>query len=131
MAYTEEDKKAFKLKDMLNSRMSAIKAASLNNEGKGVPAKDMLAEANKYYTWLYPQVIDDVIMSHLHNEPVNTSLPTPTAAQQKVLTKIAAELKMDVETIKPKVLDFAEKNFSLRKYPENVDSVDTFVKALS
>lgn len=57
-------------------------------------------------------------------------LPTPTAAQAKVLKKIAVELKQDVETIKLKVLDYAEKNYNIRKYPENIDSAETFVKAL-
>ncbi len=121
--YSEEDKKAFRLKDQLYCRQSALKAASINNEGKSIPAKDMLVEAQEYYDWLYP--VTDV-------EPVKgvDVLPTPTVAQAKVLSKIAAELKVDVETIKSKVLDYAEKNFNLRKYPENVNSVDTFVKAL-
>jgi len=57
-------------------------------------------------------------------------LPTPTAAQAKVLTKIAAELKQDVETIKPKVLDFAEKQYNIRKYPENLQSVPAFVDGI-
>lgn len=132
MAYTEDDKKAFKLKDMLNSRMSALKCAGMNNEGKGVSAEDMLAESDKYYAWLYPQAES----SKPTTEPESTaplpnaSLPTPTAAQAKVLKKIAVELKQDVETIKQKVLDYAEKNYNMRKYPENIDSVETFVKAL-
>lgn len=121
--YTKDEIAAFKKKDQMNCRQSALKAASINNEGKGVSSKDMLVEAQEYYDWLYP--VADA-------EPVKgvDVLPTPTAAQAKVLSKIAAELKQDVETIKPKVLDYAEKNYNMRKYPENVDSVNVFVKAL-
>lgn len=120
--YTEEDKRAFKLKDQMNCRQSALKAASVNNEGKGISAEDMLAESDKYYAWLYPQEIEE--------KPAKTTLPTPTAAQAKVLSKIAKGLDKKVEDIKGDVLDFAEKNFNIRKYPENVNSVDIFVKAL-
>ena len=121
--YTEEDKRAFKLKDQLNSRMSALKAASINNEGKGISAEDMLGEANKYYAWLYPDekgVTSDV------------SLPTPTAAQQKVLDEIEKQLNLsnaaERHAMHKKVLDFAEKNFKMRKYPESMDSVNVFVQ---
>ena len=80
--------------------------------------------ANQLVDWVYEKANEQ------DDKPTNISLPTPTAAQAKVLNKIAAELKQDVETIKSKVLDYAEKNYNIRKYPENVDSVSVFVKAL-
>jgi hypothetical protein len=124
--YSEEDKKAFKKKDMLNARFSALKCAGINNEGKGVDAKDMLIEADKYYGWLYPDVsLPDTKPA----ETVNV-LPTPTVAQAKVLEKIAAELNLNVEDIKSKVLNIAERDYNIRKYPENVKSVNVFVNKL-
>jgi hypothetical protein len=130
--YTEEDKRAFKLKDYLNARMSALKAASVNYEGKGVPVAELEHMADSHFKWLF-QDQDSMIIGERTDKLTiasNIVLPIPTAKQQKVLEKIAGELKQDVENIKSGVLDFAEKNFNMRKYPENVDSVNVFVKAL-
>lgn len=133
--YTKEEIAAFKKKDQMNCRQSALKAASLIFEGAGCdmanPTKTVLDDAKEYYAWLYPQ--ED-------NKPAagtasNISLPTPTAVQAKVLEKIAEDLhaagtKLDIEVIKLRVLDFAEVEYKMRKYPENMGSVETFVKAL-
>lgn len=124
MAYSEEDKKAFKLKDQLNSRMSAIKAASLNNEGKGISADNMLVEADKYYAWLYPN-------STPSEEVKSNVLPTPTAIQKKVLDAIQDKTGIEWDIMCKQVLDIAEKNYNVRKYPENLNSVSAFVKELT
>lgn len=58
----------------------------------------------------------------------NASLPTPTAIQAKVLDKIAAELRQDMEIVKSRVLDWAEETHKIRKYPENVNSINDFIK---
>jgi hypothetical protein len=52
--YSKEDKEAFKKKDKLNARQSALKAASVNNEGSQKPTNEILDEAKVYYDWLYP-----------------------------------------------------------------------------
>jgi len=135
--YTAEDKRAFKLKDYLNARMSALKAASVNYEGKGVPVAELEHMADSHFKWLF-QDQDSMIIGERTDKPTtagsraptSTSLPTPTAAQAKVLSKIAAELKVDVETIKSKVLDIAEKDYNIRKFPENMSSVAAFVSKL-
>lgn len=82
------------------------------------------------------RTIADVLTNWVYEE-INTeqakpsiALPTPTAKQQKVLEKIAGELNKDVDSIKSGVLDFAEKEYNVRKYPENVDSVKVFVDNL-
>jgi len=67
--YSKEEVEAFKKKDQLNARQSALKAASINNEGGQKPAKSIIKEAELYYDWLYPKDKEDV-----DNEiPTNTS----------------------------------------------------------
>lgn len=85
--------------------------------------------ANELVDWVYEKANEQ------DTKPTSVSLPTPTAAQAKVLSKIAAELKLvgkglDAETLKSKVLGIAEKDYNIRKFPENISSVDAFVKAL-
>jgi len=116
--------------------MSALKAASVNYEGKGVPVAELEHMADSHFKWLF-QDQDLIIIGEYTDKPTaagsrapTPALPTPTAKQQKVLEKIATELNTDVENIKSKVLDFAEKNFNARKYPENVGSVKVFVDNL-
>lgn len=56
--YTEADRKAFRLKDILNTRMSSLKAASVNNEGTSKTAEQILKEAEEYYNWLHQDQLD-------------------------------------------------------------------------
>lgn len=96
--YSEEDLKAFVRKDKLNARMSALKAASTNCEGKEVVSEDLLGEANKYYNWLVQDqdwkndtVVEEQQISGGHildNSTDSLSLPVPTVAQKKWLDNI-------------------------------------------
>jgi len=128
--YTEEDKKAFKLKDQLNSRMSALKATSINNEGKGIPAEDMLTEADKYYAWLYSNNTNVKESAPKSGVLSNASLPTPTAAQKKVLDAIQDKTGIEWDVMCKQVLDIAEEDYNIRKFPENMSSVAAFVSKL-
>lgn len=85
------DDTVWKNKDMLNSRMSAIKAASLILEGTSWGTEDVLKQADEYYKW----ITQDQPWS---NEPV-TVTPTPTAKQKKLLEAVAKKLGKDFEEI--------------------------------
>lgn len=84
---------------------------------------------------------DSIIAGEYTNESVvignranaslsNVSLPTPTAAQKKVLDVIQDKTGIEWDIMCKQVLDIAEKDYNMRKYPENMDSVNVFVKAL-
>ena len=53
MAYSSEEIKAFKKKDKLNARMSALKAASIIYEGKAISFEKLEEYVNKVYTWVF------------------------------------------------------------------------------
>lgn len=141
MSYTEKEIRAFKLKDILNSRMSALKAAATNNEGKGKKAETLKKEADEYYTWLrqdqdtVPEPSKEPDAVPLGNTPGATlgQLPEPTLQQKKVLDKIWAEIEAPdkhwcLNQLKEKVLRWAEKTHGQRSYPTKLESVETFLK---
>ena len=96
--YTEEDKKAFRLKDQLNAKQSALKAASILYEGafESVTMKGVLEEADKALAWLsngqeWPGVKDSCGLSEQSTAVSDISCPKPTLDQQKALDKVLAE----------------------------------------
>lgn len=120
--YTEAEIKAFQLKDQMNCRQSALKAASINNEGLGKPASEIKAEAIIYYLWLYPNGKPEDI-----DESANETLPTPNLQQKKVLDEIAK--KVPVLGLGKLVLEWSITNPGVKEpvYPSNMGSVDKFV----
>jgi len=139
--YSEQEIRAFKKKDLLNSRMSALKAASIVFEASNMGYKGILAEADKLYEWL--QQDQDAVVADM--KPSNTKepdydvdtkksevLPEPTLAQKKVLDAIAQELTgngdaCDMDKLKSKVLGWAEEVHGDRRYPNNASSVEAFL----
>lgn len=66
-------------------------------------------------------------------EPAKSAgvLPTPTAIQKKVLDAIFEKVSLhpdDKEAIQQTVLKWAKEIHGIAKYPENLSSVDEFVK---
>ena len=132
--YTEEDKKAFKLKDLLNSKMSALKAASIINEGNStISVKEVLEQAQGYFEWLTAgQDFSDLKSS---KEPAakkeinkKSTLPAPNLAQKKVLDYVAKQLNLEVnDELKQDVLNYIEKEFGKRIYPGKKESIENFI----
>ncbi len=129
--YSAEEIRAFKLKDILNSRMSALKAAATNNEGLGKAKEEIQEEADYYFEKLRqdqgivskPSKESDVVLN-------NQQLPEPTLAQKKVLDAIAGKQnKTQVDPqLKADVLRWAEETHGQRAYPTKLGSVETFLK---
>lgn len=138
--YSTEEIRAFKLKDILNSRMSALKAASLLWEGSGKdlghPAITTVKNAaDEFYTWLRQgQDVDTKPEPSigLGNTPGATlgQLPEPTLTQKKVLDAIAGKQnKTQVDPqLKADVLRWAEETHNIRSYPTKLDSVEKFIE---
>jgi len=132
--YTEEDKKAFKLKDLLNSKMSALKAASIINEGNStISVKEVLEQTQGYFEWLIAgQDFSDLKSS---KEPTakkeinkKSTLPAPNLAQKKVLDYVAKQLNLEVnDELKQDVLNYIEKEFGKRIYPGKKESIENFI----
>lgn len=134
--WSAEEIRAFKLKDVMNCRMSALKAAATNNEGKGISAAYMMGEATVYFAWLrQDQDVDTKpepsTSTDLGNTPGTTlgQLPEPTLAQKKVLDAISEKVFDGTITIavKTKVLNWAEEVYGQRSYPTKLNSVDEFI----
>lgn len=91
--------------------------------------------ASELVDWVYKKANEKEDTAPASNVSLpNASLPTPTAAQVKVLNAIFEKVSLhpdDKESIQRKVLDWAEKTHGVRKYPERMDSVETLVKELS
>jgi len=133
--YSKEEIRAFKLKDIMNCRMSALKAAATNNEGKGKKAETLKKEADIYYEWLRQDQKDvgGTVDTSLGSEPAGTTLgqlPEPTLAQKKVLDAIAAKFgKVQADPqLKSHILAWAKEVYGQQSYPTKVESVETFLK---
>lgn len=139
--YTADEIRAFKLKDILNSKMSALKAASVNNEGKGKSSGDIKAEAEAYYQWLreeqgdtgsaHPPDIDSP--GTLGNAPAGAVLgnETLTLQQKAVMDNIRDKCiyyALPTDNLQAMVLTWAEKEKGRREYPTKVSSVDEFIR---
>jgi len=135
--YSQGEIRAFKLKDIMNCRQSALKAATTNNEGKSKKTESLKKEADEYYIWLR-QDQDSFIIGEHTNEKVGVGnqapnneqqLPEPTLVQKKVLDAISEKAFDGTITIaiKIKVLNWAEEVYGQRSYPTKLDSVDKFI----
>ena len=86
----EVDQSVWRRKDMLNARMSALKAASINHEGKEYSREYLLKEADDYYAWIVQDQEwknDNTVVCDKSNS--NSSIiPTPTVEQAKWLKAI-------------------------------------------
>lgn len=132
--YTDRDRAAFEAKDRLNAYMSALKAASTNNQGLGKEYNVILEEADRYYAALMGA------KNNIDHKPINgnceicsdscgleekTNYPTPNPQELNVLMKIAKEYskqcpegyKVDFDLICKAVYSEFE------KYPQNEKSI--------
>lgn len=129
--YTDEDKKAFRLKDLLNSKMSCLKAASIINEGNfNIPVEEVLKQANEYFTWLTEgQNFSDLTAPKVSSKKKEKSvLPAPTLEQNKILDLIADSLGVNNDDkLKQKVLNYIEKNYGKRIYPGKKETAEKFI----
>jgi len=138
--YSAEEIRAFKLKDILNCRMSALKASATNNEGKGKKAEVLKKEADVYYGWLrqdqdtVPEPSkkpDEYDKAREIEQQVtqNKQLPEPTLQQKKVLDAICEKAPNHAKhVIHGAVLKWAEAVHGQRSYPTKLESVETFLK---
>jgi len=139
--YSAEDKKAFRLKDILNSRMSAIKAATIVNEGSGKPVEDVVKEADVYFAWLMQE-----------QPPLDGEAPKPTAKpkaapkkkvtqsvlppapqleEKKVLDAVAEKLGVPEDNeLRVRVREWVFKQVGKEAYPRRMDSVSKIVADL-
>lgn len=96
-------------KDKLMARLSALKATTVNHEGKGVKAEDILVESETYYNWLIKD--QEYVGSDSNNGnstvgvlPTITvnptlSIPVPTLKQKEWLDKIQHQHGFTMEAI--------------------------------
>jgi outer membrane biosynthesis protein TonB len=146
--YSEKEIRAFRLKDQFQARMSALKAASMNNEGKGKKSATILKEADEYLTWLQegqdpvPDAVEEKDDEPEKEEPTTKPesdsdvLPKPaTADENKVLKAIfketGADSQSEKEAVARKVLGWAKDVHGVSRYPSMDNSVDEVVKYIS
>ena len=134
--YTPEEIRAFKLKDIMNCRQSALKAAATIYESTGCdlghPTDTVLADADKYFKWLrQDQDVDTKPepSTGLGDTPGATlgQLPEPTLQQSKILKGIYSRFPgVSEEEIKRATLKWATEIYGVNKYPTKSESVDLF-----
>jgi hypothetical protein len=128
--YSEKEIRAFRLKDILSSRMSALKAASLLYESMGAdlghPVETVKKAADEYFEWLM-QDQDRV------DEPKQNVLPTPTADQQKVLDAVYDKVGhgMTLLQIRERLADWVESKCGDRYLPSNMSNVPEIIEWLN
>lgn len=151
--YSESEIRAFKKKDLLNSRMSALKAVSVIHEGSAKKAKTVLKEADEYFDWVQQdQTVSEPKGYHTPDEdseskkqetetapPSDTqksidssTLPKPNLAQKKVLDVISDRLGARTQQEKVMIVksvlrwSFAVHDGS-KVLPSRMSSVDEFL----
>lgn len=124
MSNGEVDAEVWERKDKLNSRMSALKAASTVSEGTAIPAEVVIAEADKYYKWLTQDQSfaekENVPGNSSNSNSTNTVYPVPTTGQLKWLTAIKEKHGYTAEQVFDKC----------KKYPSNKDQALECVKLM-
>ena len=132
--YSKEEIAAFNRKDLLNSRMSAVKATSVNFEGKEVDFELFKEFSDKVFDWIRQDQQDTSGKSPLPDvEGDSLSLPTPTTEQKKVLDAIMDNTSYadvnDWDQMCTKVLKYSTEVAGLKvaTYPKSMDSVDNIV----
>ena len=134
--YSVEEIAAFGRKDLLNSRMSAVKATSVNFEGKSASFKEFKDFADKLFSWVQQDQLAASGMPEVKGDVQKSGvIPTPTADQKKVLDVIIKRLRdddyiWDRDFIYEKVLLYSTAVVSVEKptYPTNLASVDKICK---
>ncbi len=124
--YSKEEIAAFGRKDLLNSRMSAVKATSVNFEGESVTSPSFLVFADEVFRW----VQQDQLNTSPIPEVKSGVLPTPTANQKKVLDAIDNKVDLPRLELHARVLRFSTEVAGVEKatYPTNLASVDKIVE---
>ncbi len=129
--YSKEEIEAFRRKDLLNSRMSAVKATSVNFEGKSASFEEFKEFADQVFRW----VQQDQLAASTIPEVKSGVLPTPTADQEKVILAIDVVLQnnnffISVEELQRQVLRYSTEVAGVDKptYPTNLASVDKICK---
>jgi hypothetical protein len=135
--YSATEIRAFKLKDILNSRMSALKASATLYDGVGCDlghtTDTVLADADKYFEWLRQDQdkpdVGPTPDTSLGSDTGTTlgQVPEPTLQQKKVIDAIAGKLGKVQADLKSHILDWANETHGQRSYPTKLDSVDTFI----
>lgn len=142
--YSEADKLAFKRKDLLNSKMSALKAASLINEGNSeVKVKQVLKEAQEYFDWLVQgQDFSDIRAEKkskkskskevVDKATENPTIPVPNLQQKKVLDIIQQKTGMIEAELFPLILEWSLtiSGIENKTYPTKDSSVKLFMNWL-
>lgn len=130
--YSQEEIRAFKLKDIMNCRMSALKAAATNLEGQGVSKAEVVKQADTFYSWLrqdqdVPDEFDKA--REIEQEHNNRQLPVPTQAQKKVIDVIAGTLGLVQADPKllGNILAWAKEVHGNYGYPTQLSSVDEYI----
>jgi hypothetical protein len=107
-------KQDWQRKDMLNSRMSALKAAAFVLEGSFWSGEDVLKQADEYFQWL----TQDQEWIPKTVEPKVT--PTPTAKQKKLLDAVLKKLGMDYHDFVNKGCSFPNNQAEAKKLYESL-----------
>ncbi len=146
--YSADEIRAFRIKDIFQARMSALKAASMNNEGKGKKPATIKKEADEYYDWLMqeqdpiPEKVEEKeTADEPKAEPENKVdkpesdtdvLPKPATADENrvlkiIFKKVGANSQKKKEVTARKVLEWAKETHGVTRYPSMESSVETIV----
>jgi hypothetical protein len=132
MSSEQIDSKVWERKDILNSRMSALKAASVVMEGSNSPTatSDVLVQANNYFAWLIQDqdwsqnIVNRSEETNGDDSPGSTGdnnvVPVPTKSQMNWLEKIEKNYKFTKEDVWKKC----------GKYPNNKDEAVEITKRM-
>lgn len=147
--YTPEQLRAFALNKIFNARQSAIKAASVNNEGKAKTAKAILKEAKEYEAYLlegqptleeveaeYKKAVKGTKSKSNSKKSSDSKksdiVPVPSSLnQKKVMDKIADEVgaksKQEVIELRKSVLAWVKEAFDGNQYPSKENSIEKYL----
>lgn len=122
--YTDEEIKGFERKDMLNSRMSAIKAISTVCEGTNISEDELLKRADKIFDWIAQdqtwEIPNTLTAKTLKNSEDGNVTPVPTVKQKEWLDRIQDKHKFTPEQVLK----------ALGKYPGNKEDALKAIKLL-
>ena len=126
--YTNEEIEAFKRKDRMHCRQSAVGAVTRMFEGTEKSINDITIndELVRWYDYIYDGILPNQvgIAATPQKQVVDTDPPEPTSEQLKVLSKVSEASGLKLDTVKRAI--FTWKN----KYPTKIESVDACVKYL-
>jgi hypothetical protein len=146
--YTPEQLRAFALNKIFNARQSAIKAASVNQEGKGKTAKALLKEAKEYEAYLlegqptleeieaeYKKAVSGAKESSSKKSSDKRSsdtVPVPSSLNQKkvmdkIAEKVGAKTEQEVIALRKSVLAWVKEVFDGNQYPSKEASIEKYL----